>query len=171
MGWKERASSVLHLRSPEFQAENTDQEIFDTINLGHEATAMIGWGEVLSSEQISQLVVFIRQLETEGTGEGSATPEAVEPVSFSNDVLPILEDNCAVCHGSLGGWDFIRYEAVTTTGITRRWLSLETLMRACWLRNCSAPKAKATSCLPAGELPEDQIQVILDWIEAGTPDN
>src|SRR3990170_3772663 len=47
------------LADPVFQAGNTDQGIFDTINLGHEATPMIGWGEILSSEQIQQLVEFI----------------------------------------------------------------------------------------------------------------
>lgn len=159
------------LRDPEFQAQNTDQEIFDTINLGHEATAMIGWGEVLSSEQISQLVVFIRQLEAEGTGEGSATPEAVEPVSFSNDVLPILEDNCAVCHGSLGGWDSSSYEAVTTTGDNAPVVIPGNADESLLAQKLLGTQSEGNIMPPGGELPEDQIQVILDWIEAGAPDN
>ncbi len=49
---------------PGFQDANSDQEVFDTISLGHEATAMIGWGEILSAEQIQQVVDFIRTLES-----------------------------------------------------------------------------------------------------------
>ena len=52
------------LSDPVFQSANSDQQIFDTINQGHKATAMIGWGEVLSAEQIQDLVKFIRGLKS-----------------------------------------------------------------------------------------------------------
>jgi cytochrome c553 len=61
---------------------------------------MIGWGEVLSADQIQQLVEFIRQMEPLG-GEVQETG----PRSFSADVLPIFEAKCVMCHGSMGGWD------------------------------------------------------------------
>jgi cytochrome c553 len=64
------------LSNSEFQKENSDQAIFDIINKGHEATAMIAWGEILSPEQIEQLVSFIRQLRAEIPPEpSSTTPE------------------------------------------------------------------------------------------------
>jgi mono/diheme cytochrome c family protein len=61
-----------------FQSTKTDQQIFDIINQGHKATAMIGWGEVLSAEQIQQVVEFIRGLKAAETTPIS-TPTAESP--------------------------------------------------------------------------------------------
>ena len=49
------------LSDTKFQSANTDQEIFDTIDKGHKATSMIAWGEILSPDQITELVKYIRQ--------------------------------------------------------------------------------------------------------------
>jgi cytochrome c oxidase cbb3-type subunit 3 len=32
-----------------WQSANNDSAIFDSINIGHDATAMIAWGEILTS--------------------------------------------------------------------------------------------------------------------------
>jgi mono/diheme cytochrome c family protein len=87
------------LKDPALQAARTDQQLFDTISQGHAATPMIAWGEILSSEQVQQLVAHIRQL-----GLRPAAPPAAGP-SFSSDVVPLLQQHCAACHGTLGGWD------------------------------------------------------------------
>ena len=102
------------LSDPKFQAANTDQQIFDTISQGHKSTAMIGWGDVLSSEQIQQLVDYIRELKQEAPVVGPTPTPA--PVSFANDVAPIFKDKCSVCHGSLGGWDAKSYQTVMQSG-------------------------------------------------------
>jgi mono/diheme cytochrome c family protein len=39
-------------------------------------------------------------------------------VSFKNDILPIFQDKCEACHGSLGGWDASSYANVMTPGNT-----------------------------------------------------
>jgi cbb3-type cytochrome c oxidase subunit III len=96
------------LSDPKFQSGTTDQEIFDTISKGHKSTPMIAWGDVLSSDQMQQLVAFIRQLKQ----ESSQTPAAAGPVSFAKDVLPIFQAKCAVCHGNLGGWNAKSYDTV-----------------------------------------------------------
>ena len=50
------------LTDPAFQSGKTDQAIFDSINQGHEATSMISWGEILSAEQIEDVVAYLMTL-------------------------------------------------------------------------------------------------------------
>ncbi len=79
---------------------------------------MIGWGEILSTEQIQQLVAYIRTLKP--PAQGRLPPLALTPtrgaVSFSADVAPIFKAKCAACHGKMGGWDSSTYEAVMISG-------------------------------------------------------
>jgi mono/diheme cytochrome c family protein len=195
------------LRDPEFQAGNTDQEIFDTINLGHEATAMIAWGEVLTSDQITQLVEFIRQLEvaepeapeatpTEAPEAPTATPtgEAVTPeptstvgpeaptatptleateeeVSFADDVLPIFTAKCNMCHGNLGGWDGTTYDTVMNTGDHAPVVIPGDAEGSLLGQKLLGTHTEGAIMPPAGKLPDAEIQIILDWIDVGAPDN
>ncbi|MGH2606344.1 MAG: cytochrome c, partial [Anaerolineales bacterium] len=95
------------LTDPAFQTGITDQDLFNTINLGHEATAMIGWGDILSADQIEQLVAYLREL----AGLAPAGPSVpFGPPSFRDDVFPILQAGCGACHGTLGGWDASTYD-------------------------------------------------------------
>jgi mono/diheme cytochrome c family protein len=195
------------LRDPQFQAKYSDQEIFDTINLGHEATAMIGWGEILTQEQIQELVKFIRQLKppetqpTPGAAQATATPTvgtapekatptaatsatpggptptlaattpaAVSP-SFANDVLPIFQESCAMCHGTFGGWDASSYESVMTTGDNAPVVVPGDPENSLLAQKILGTQAEGSLMPPSGKLPEDEIQVILDWISAGAEDN
>ena len=50
------------LRDPNFRQKNSPDDIFNSISEGHPATAMIAWGDILSSEQIQDLVNFILEL-------------------------------------------------------------------------------------------------------------
>jgi mono/diheme cytochrome c family protein len=130
------------LIDPTFQSSTTDKAIFDSVKLGHPATPMIGWSDVLSDDQIQQVVAYIRelgqkqpekprQLDNPGSQqitrqptnnpqppEQSALP-SVKP-TFVADILPIFESKCVMCHGSLGGWDASSYEKVMTTGDHRQ---------------------------------------------------
>ena len=89
------------LASAEFQAKLTDQAMFDTISQGHPATAMIGWGDILTSTQIQGLVKFIRGLQTSGPG-GEATPTGEPPTGGGPPTIPHTlegrEGQCLVCH-------------------------------------------------------------------------
>jgi mono/diheme cytochrome c family protein len=131
---------------------------------------MIGWGEILSSDQIQQLVAFIREI-------GAPAPEATPGVtpaaapSFSADVLPILESHCAGCHGQLGGWDASTYESVVNSGANG-----PAVIPGDPDASLLAQKLLGTQNLggimpPSGALPDDLIQVILDWIAASALDN
>jgi len=153
------------LSGPGFQSAKTDDEIFNTINVGHAATAMIGWGEILSADQIHQLVSYIRQLGGGQTGPGPGE------VSFKDDVLPILEAKCGVCHGSLGGWDAASYQSVMESGDNG-----PVVIAGDGGGSLLGQKLLGTQTIgglmpPGGELPPSEVQTILDWIAAGAPDN
>lgn len=154
------------LRNPNFQTANTDQEIFDTINLGHDATPMIGWGEILSSEQISQLVDFIRELVDSPSSNTDAGPP-----SFSRDVMAIFEVECATCHGSFGGWDSSSYEAVMTTGDNAPVVVPGDAENSLLAQKMLGTHEHGAIMPPAGALSSSQIQVILGWILEGALDD
>jgi mono/diheme cytochrome c family protein len=154
-------------QNPQFQATRTDTQLLNSINLGHEATAMIGWGDILSLDQIQQLVALIREFRS---SPGTAQPTPAE-ISFSADVMPIFEAECAICHGNLGGWDASSYEAVMTTGS-----NAPVVIAGDPENSLLAQKMLGTQTIggimpPSGLLSEDDIQIILDWIEAGATDN
>lgn len=155
------------LISPSFQQTNTDQEIFNTINEGHPATAMIGWGEVLTADQIQELVGFIRSLpEGEGAGE-----EPAEGVSFQADVLPIFEENCAGCHGNLGGWDASSHRSVMNSGDHAPVVAPGEPDESLLVQKLQGTHEQGQIMPPSGQLPEAELQTIIEWIEAGAPNN
>ena len=154
------------LGNPEFQASNTDQDIYDTINLGHEATSMIAWGEILSADQITQLVEFIRQLPPDEPGTAA--------VSFKSDVLPILEERCASCHDSPegdGGWDATSFEGVMNTGDNAPVIVPGDLDNSLLALKLLGTQEEGDPMPPLVGLSTRKIQVILDWIAAGSPNN
>ncbi len=187
------------LRAAEFRNTNSSQDMFDTINYGHEATDMIAWGAILTSEQIEQLVNFIDQLpidepvaeteseseevpegETEGE-QGQVTPPEVEPteepadaeISFSANVMPILENRCVDCHGSDGGWDASSYDLVMTTGDHSPVVipgDVENSLLAQKLVG-THEDGDLMPPPPLRKLNDELIQIILDWIAAGAMDN
>jgi mono/diheme cytochrome c family protein len=151
----------------QYQDTRTDTQLNNAINLGHDATSMIGWGEVLSAEQVQKLVLLIRQFRSSPVPDQppSGTP------SFSADVMPIFEAECIICHGNLGGWDASSYVNVLGTGD-----HAPVVIPGDAENSLLAQKMVDTQIIgdimpPGGLLPEDEIQVILDWIEAGALDN
>ena len=152
------------LKDAAFQAGTTDQALSDTINLGHEATGMIGWGDILSADQIRQLVVFIRQLGG-STGLPTGTP------SFQNDVLPLLRAQCGACHGTLGGWDASSYAAVIHSGDHGPAVIPGDTRGSLLAQKLLGTQTIGGSMPPGGALAQDDIQLLLDWIAAGAPDN
>lgn len=152
------------LNTADFQAKNTDQTLFNIINLGHESTAMIAWGEILSSDQIQQLVVYIREL---GQG-GSQAPSG--PPTFTADVAPIFKASCAACHGSLGGWDSSSYEAVMKSGNNSPVVIPGDIENSLLAKKLQGTQTQGAIMPPGGSLPKNEIQIILDWIAAGAPE-
>jgi len=152
------------LRDSDFQTGNSDQDIFDSINIGHPATTMIAWGEIITSQQIRQLVDYIRKFtesESEATG---GIP------SFANDVLPIFEAQCNLCHGTLGGWDGTSYDAVMNTGDHAPVVIPGDPEGSLLGQKILGTHDEGAIMPPSGKMSEDLIAIILNWITAGAPE-
>ena len=152
---------------PQFQATRTDTQLFDAINLGHEATPMIGWGDILSADQIQQMIDLIREFRT---SPGGSEP-SLEIVSFSEDVMPFFEAECAACHGNFGGWDASSYATVVGTGNNAPVIIPGDAENSLLAQKLVGTQTIGNIMPPAGLLPEDEIQFILDWIGQGAQDN
>lgn len=165
------------LNDPKFQDQNSDQQIFDTINNGHKATTMIAWGEILTGDQIQEVVKYIRQLRMEetvqptATGTTTALPTATAtpagPPTFTDDVLPIFESKCTMCHGSSGGWDGTSYETAMNSGDNAPVVIPGDVENSLLAQKLLGTQEEGSIMPPLGKLPDEQIQVILDWIAGG----
>ena len=153
------------LRDPGFQAGTTDEGLYDTINLGHGTTAMIGWGDILTADQIRQLVAFIRQLGGAGPAPTGGLP------SFQTQVLPLLQSKCGACHGTLGGWDASGYESVITSGDNGPAVLPGEAQDSLLAQKLLGTQSAGGPMPPGGGLAQEEIQLILDWITGGAPDN
>jgi mono/diheme cytochrome c family protein len=152
------------LNTQEFQDRYDDQAMFDIIDTGHDATSMIAWGEILTSDQITQLVHYIRALGSDGAGTG--------PVSYSSQVLPIFEANCSLCHNSntqLGGWDATSYQTVMSSGEHAPVIIAGDVENSLLAQLLQGSNGKVMP--PLGGMSQEDIQIILDWIAAGAENN
>jgi mono/diheme cytochrome c family protein len=144
------------LNEAEFQ-QDTDQQITDTINNGVQDTTMPAWSGILSSDQIDQVVKFIRSF------GGGTSSELSGPPTFAKDVLPLLQNKCGICHGSAGGWSADDYKSITKAvvpGDADKSVLAQRLL------------GKSEGIMPpSGKLSDAEIKIVLDWIMAGSPDN
>lgn len=155
------------LNTQEFQDAYDDQALFDTISEGHTATPMVAWGDSLSDDQINLLVQYIRVL-------GGATPSMPETptVSFSEQIVPLFQAKCQVCHNQnavLGGWDSTSYGAVVNSGNSGSAVIAGDLTNSVLAQRVTGTQGGLMP--PAGKMSDAEIQIILDWIAAGAPDN
>ncbi len=157
----------LAFENSQFQATRTDTQLYNAINVGHDATSMIGWGDVMSGDQIQQMIQIIRQFRPSPVS-GQPTTAAV---SFSSDVMPIFQAECIACHGNFGGWDASSYTSVLGTGDHAPMIIPGDPENSFLAQKMIGTQSIGEIMPPAGLLPEDEIQVILDWIEAGALDN
>jgi mono/diheme cytochrome c family protein len=153
-------------------SDDSDQEIASVISGGITDTSMIAYGSILSDDQIQELVAIIRQfpppqasiLPTPTSQPGTITP------TFDNDILPIFQQYCSVCHGTFGGWDSTTYEKVMTTGDHG-----PVVLPGDSTNSILAQKLLGRSTFggimpPGGKLSDSVIEIILEWIEAGAPE-
>ena len=128
---------------------------------------MIAWGDVLSVDQIQEMVELIRQFEASPV-TGQPAPEGV---SFSSDVMPIFEADCAACHGNFGGWDASSYTAVIESGDNGPAVIPGDAENSLLAQKLLDTQEVGDKMPPMGTIEEADIQVILDWIAAGAQDN
>jgi hypothetical protein len=91
--------------------------------------------------------------------------------SFGNDVLPIFIEYCVICHGSAGNWDSTSYEAVMTSGDHAPVVIPGDPEESSLAQRILGTQTEGGLMPPAGRIPGEMIDVILDWIMAGALDN
>lgn len=110
---------------------------------------------------------------TEATAAADSTPTeaaAASAVSFSNDVLPLLQSQCTRCHGESKAEEGLRLD------------SFEMLMAGAEDGAVIVPGDAANSLLvqlvESGQMPRrstklsaEQIQLLVDWINQGANNN
>jgi mono/diheme cytochrome c family protein len=146
------------LADPGYQQSHDDLQIFNSINLGHEATAMVAWGSVLSHGQITDLVNHIRTL---------GGVETVGAPRYTVDVLPIFEVRCVACHGSAGGWDATTWTGAVESGNNAPVLVPGDPDGSIIVQMMSGTHPDGILMPPDGKLPDALVQLVVDWIEGG----
>jgi mono/diheme cytochrome c family protein len=150
------------LAGPDMQSK-TDQDIYNVIDKGVPHSPMTGYGEILSSDQINQLVKFIRTLSGEGTGAGTAPSNP----SFASDLMPIFQSKCSVCHGAFGGWDASSYKTIMESGDHAPVVIPGDAANSLLAQKISGTQTVGTIMPPGGKLSDVEIQTIINWINAG----
>jgi mono/diheme cytochrome c family protein len=154
------------LLAPSFRETNSSQEIFESISGGHETTTMIAWGEILTSEQIEELVTFIEALPIVEPGE-----ELPDEVSFSRNVVPIFESYCSICHGTDGGWDASSYDAVMNSGDHGPTVIPGDPDNSLLAQKILGTHEEGDIMPPLRVMSERNIKIIIDWITQVALDN
>ena len=145
----------------EFQSKLDDQALFDMISYSRAGAPMIAWTDKLSKSQIELLVQYIRALD----------PDYAASLTYSGRVSAIFKENCQTCHNPQnlrGGWDSTSYQSVMTSGdnapVVMPGNAADSLLAQSIL-------GQGAQMPPIGSLSPSDIQVILDWITAGAPEN
>jgi DMSO reductase family type II enzyme heme b subunit len=91
-----------------------DQDIFKMIKLGMPGTAMPGWQDILSEQEMWDLVAYIKVFPGYDEEEPGAAVEYVEQVPSSEDSIAkgkelfLEDDRCSECHGEDGKGNAIK---------------------------------------------------------------
>ena len=110
------------------------------------------------------------QVATPTQPEAAAEAAPAGEVSFATDVLPIFEQSCTRCHGSSrqsGGLRLDSYAALMAGG-----------KDGAAVVPGDAPSSLLVELITSGEmprnaspLPDEQIQTIIQWVDAGALEN
>jgi mono/diheme cytochrome c family protein len=181
---------IAPISSAEYLKTRDDGTIRNIISQGQPNFGMspfedINGGE-LSTDEIDALVAFIRSWETNPPADlPPLAPPAVIPTpvvsalqpsgtprSFSEQVLPIFEAKCNVCHNAnkqFGGWDATSYETVISSGENAPVIIEGDVKNSLLIQFLLGSNGKTMP--PLGGMSQDEIQIILDWIAGGAENN
>ncbi len=102
-------------------------------------------------------------------GGGGASNVAIAKPSFSQDIEPIFQAHCAVCHSgsnATAGLDLTSYASIQAKGITKGATYQQTML---WQKLTG--KLQPQMPLGGPYLPATTIQTIANWIAEGAPNN
>ncbi len=161
------------INAPSYWGEHDDASILQDIGLGSPgqmAAFAQDYGGPLSWDEILSLVAFVR-------GWGPMTPPpgilAFGP-SFSAGVLPLFQQECVSCHSSdrpLGGWDGSSYTGVMGTGRHAPTVIPGDADNSLLVQKMLDTQPSGLAMPPSQLLPQEQVQVVIEWVQAGAPNN
>ena len=166
----EGTNTAPPLNATELRAKYDDQTLFNMINDGILVVAMPGVKHMFSEDQVEKLVVLVAGADT--SSGGATKPAGGGTVSFSEQVLPIFQARCSMCHNAntaYGGWDGTSYQSVMTTGSNNPEIIAGDAENSYLISLLL--ETNGVLMPPTGRLSQDEIQILLDWINAGALDN
>jgi mono/diheme cytochrome c family protein len=136
---------------------------------GGAPTAPLTPATVTPTEHLSVPTEVAATIPVETVASVPAAPTSPS-VSFVQDVLPILQQNCSNCHGgskASGGFQINTYQAVMAGSRTG------TVIQPGDGQNSYLVQLVQKGTMPrrGPKLPGTEIQIIIDWINAGALDN
>ncbi|GMR09302.1 MAG: hypothetical protein BMS9Abin28_0120 [Anaerolineae bacterium] len=155
----DRKTAGFLLNSAEFLDGRNDEIIASQIQNG--GREMPSFHSILTGQDVNDLLSYMR------SGFSGAEPAP----GFSGDVLPILADECAICHGAAGGWSAATYDDVMTTGDHGPVVIQGDPAASLLAQKILGAQNLGGIMPPSGLMPEDKVQIILDWISAGALDS
>ena len=139
------------------------------------------YGGPLEDTDIDAIVAYMRSWEanppaalppqppasggTPTPGAQSSTPSSSP--SFAADVMPILQAKCVLCHGSLGGWNATSYTSVMTSGDHTPVVIPGDAANSLLAQKLLGTQTMGGIMPPSGKLSDSEIQIIINWINAG----
>jgi mono/diheme cytochrome c family protein len=167
----EGTASGPPLDATKLRAKYDDQTLFTMINDGVLVVAMPGVGHMFTADQVKKLVILVAGPDTTTPGE-TPKPAGGGVVSFSEQVLPIFQARCSMCHNATttyGGWDSTSYKSVMTTGNHSPEITAGNAGQSPLINLLQ--ETNGVFMPPTGRLSDDEIQIIVDWINGGALDN
>jgi hypothetical protein len=83
----------------------------------------------------------------------------------------LLQRVCGFCHGGLGGWEASTYDSIINSGDNGPAVIPGDIRGSLLAQKLLGTQSIGGPMPPAGGLSQGQIQLILDWIANGAPDN
>ncbi|MBM3186333.1 MAG: hypothetical protein FJZ67_08525 [Bacteroidetes bacterium] len=111
------------------------------------------------SISITVLTIFISSCTKDKVGGNLPYPEIIcsEPISFNNEILPIIQNNCTGCHDNQNGYTLTNYQNIKSN----------------YSAIVGAMKGQGFLLMPDGgpALPDSIVEKIQCWVNQGLKNN
>jgi hypothetical protein len=113
----------------------------------------------INSIYFAVLAILVTSCTKDKVGGNSPFPEVTcsDTISFSNDVLPIIQNNCTGCHDNSNGYTFTNHQNISDS----------------YAAIVGSMKGVGYQLMPQGgpALPDSVIQKIQCWVNQGMKNN
>ena len=153
------------LNSDDFRSAYDDDDTFAVVADGHTGTVMIGWGNILTEEQIWDVIDYMSIW---------GGPQPGEEILFAEHIQPLFDRKCFRCHGDKldsGDWRSDTYEAIMESGKNAPNIIPGDPDSSLLIQRLLNQPSGGGQMPPARMMNERQIQWVIDWVAEGAPNN